>query len=188
MSDTQQKQYPEFSPETQILNLITNLGDDDGLVRQRARLQLEHFGMESIPALLDALQSQNVRIRWEVVKALGELRIPETSPALTEMLMDEDTGVRWAAMEGLIRMGRAALHSVLDTFIKNFDSIWMREGVRHILRVLNDRHKLNDREIILFEELEKQIIPGFESSWNSRQVWAAEEALEALDQDAVQAR
>ena len=178
----------DSSLETQIPRLITNLGDDNGLVRQRARLQLEHIGMESIPALLDALQSQNVHVRWEAVKALGELRISETSPALTEMLMDEDTGVRWAAMEGLIRMGRAALRPLLDTFIKNFDSLWMREGVRHILRVLNDRHKLNDREIILLEELKKQAIPGFESGWNSQQAWAAEKVLEVLDRDAIQAR
>ena len=90
--------------------------------------------------------------------------------------------------EALIRMERAVLRPLLGTFIKNFDSLWMREGGRHILRVLNDRHKLNDREIILLEELKKQAIPGFESGWNSQQAWAAEKVLEVLDRDAIQAR
>ena len=176
------------SLETQIPKLIANLGNEDSLVRQRARLQLEHIGLKSIPALLEALQSQNAHIRWEAVRTLGELRIPETAAPLTNMLMDEDTGVRWATMESLIRMERDSLRPLLDTFIKNFDSLWMREGVRHILRVFNDRHVLKDREIILFEELEKQVIPGFESGWTSRQVWAAEKALEVLDRDAIQSK
>jgi HEAT repeat protein len=176
------------SLKTHIAHLIADLGDDDGLIRQRARLQLEHIGSESTSALLEALQSQNAHARWEAVRALGELCIPETAAAITSLLMDEDTGVRWAAMESLIHMGRASLRPLLDAFIKNFDSPWMREGLRHILRVFNDRNLLRNREIILFEELEKQAIPGFDASWNSQQAWAAEKALEVLDQDAVQSR
>jgi hypothetical protein len=174
--------------KTQISHLITDLGNDNGLIRQRARLQLEHVGPESAPALLEALQSQNVHVRWEAVQALGELRIPETAAVITNLLMDEDTGVRWAAKESLIHMGRDALRPLLDSFIKNFDSPWMREGLRHILRAFNDRKLLRNRETILFEELEKQAIPGFDSGWNSQQAWAAEKALEVLDQDVIQSR
>ena len=176
------------SLKEQIPNLITDLDNENGLIRQRARLQLEHIGPESIPALLDALQSPSAQVRREAVRVLGELRTSEASPTLAEMLMDEDIGVRWAVMESLIRLGRDTLRPLLDTFIQNFDSIWMREGVRHILRVLNDRNQLKDREIILFEELNKQAIPGFEAGWNSQQAWAAERALEVLDQDAIQSR
>ena len=71
--------------ETQISHLITDLGDDNGLVRQRARLQLEHLGLESIPALLEALQSQNVHVRWEALRALGELHAPETAASIRPM-------------------------------------------------------------------------------------------------------
>jgi HEAT repeat protein len=172
----------------QLSTLISALGDDNGLVRQRARLQLEHLGQGSIPALLEALKSPNVHVRWEAVQALGEIRDPKTAIALVNMLMDEDTGVRWGAMESLSRMGRACLHPLLESFIKNFDSLWLREGVHHILHVLKDRNKLNDRENVLFEELDKQAIPGFESGWTSQQAWAAEKALEVLDQQAMQSR
>ena len=118
-------------------------------------------------------------------KPVGE---PATAPALTDMLMDEETSVRWAAMESLIRMGRVSLRPILEKFIKNFDSLWLREGVHHILRVLKDRHELSEREITLFERLDEKCIPGFEPSWNSQEAWAAEKALEALDKEAILSR
>jgi hypothetical protein len=129
-----------------------------------------------------------VQVRWEVVSTLGDIRDPETASALTEMLMDEDTGVRWAAMESLINMGRNALRPILEEFVKDFESQWLREGVHHILHVLKDRHELNEKEIELFEKLDEQCIPGFESGWNSAQAWAAEKALEALDKEAILSR
>ena len=174
--------------EQQIPDLIAELGDSDFLKRQRARLLLVHHTPESIPALLGALKSPNVQTRWEAVSALGDIRNPETAPALTEMLMEEDTGVRWAAMESLINMGRKALRPILEKFIKDFESLWLREGVHHILRVLKDRHELNEQEIALFKKLDEQCIPGFESSWTSEQAWAAEKALEALDKEAILSR
>jgi HEAT repeat protein len=174
--------------ELQIPDLIAELENDDYLKRQHARLILVHLEPKSIPALLDALKSPNAQIRWEAVRALGEIRNPETIPALTDMLMDEDTGVRWVAMEGLITMGRKTLRPILEKFVKDFDSLWLREGVHHILRVLKDRHELKDQEITLFEKLDQQYIPGFESNWTSEQAWAAEKALEALDREAILAR
>ena len=182
--------YPQTKSETegQIPDLIAKLGDSDFLTRQHARLLLVHHEPESIPALLNALENPKAQIRWEAVSALGEIHNPETAPALTEMLMDEDTSVRWAAMESLINMGRKALRPILEKFIKDFEALWLREGVHHILRVFKDRHELNDQEIALFEKLDKQCIPGFESGWTSEQAWAAEEALEALDKEAILSR
>ena len=174
--------------EGQIPDLITELGNSDFLKRQRARMYLAHHEPESIPALLDALKSSNSQIRWEAVKVLGDIHNPETAPALTEMLMDEDTGVRWAAMESLIELGRKALRPILEKFTKDFESLWLREGVHHILHVLKDRHELNNREIALFEKLDEQCVPGFESSWTSEQAWTAEKALEALDREAILSR
>jgi len=181
---------PQTKSETkgQFPDLIAGLGGSDSLERQHARLYLVQHEPESIPALLDALEDPRAQIRREAVSALGDIRNPETAPALTDMLMDEDTGVRWAAMESLIKMGRNALRPILEKFIKDFESLWLREGVHHILRVLKKHHELNDREIALFEKLDEQCIPGFESSWNSEQAWAAEKALEALDREAILSR
>lgn len=182
--------HPQSNQKTeqQIPDLISELGNSDFLQRQRARLLLVHHEPESIPALLSALKNPKAQIRLEAVSALGNIRNPETAPALTEMLMDEETGVRWAAMESLINIGRKALRPILEKFIKDFESLWLREGVHHILRVLKERHELTEREIALFEKLDEQCIPGFESSWNSKQAWTAEKALEALDREAILSR
>lgn len=174
-----------ITTESSISELIADLAEDRYLTRQRARLLLVHRAPESIPALLNALNSDNSNTRWEAVQALGEISDPETASALTEMLMDEDVGVRWAAMESLIRLGRDALRPLLEKFIKDFSSIWMREGTHHILHVLKDRYALNKYELELFEVLDKQAIPGIESSWTSEEAWAAEKALEVLDHQAI---
>lgn len=168
--------------EDQIRALIADLGDADQLKRQRARLLLVHNAERSLPALLAALKNQDVEIRKGAVQALGEIRASETAKDLTGMLEDEDTSVRWTAMESLIRLGRQSLRPLLESFVAHFDSTWLREGVHHILRVLKDRHELNEREITLFQELDKQAIPGIECDWTSEQAWAAEKALELLDQ------
>ncbi|MBN1668075.1 MAG: HEAT repeat domain-containing protein [Anaerolineales bacterium] len=166
--------------EGQIPALIVDLGDEDILARQRARLLLAHLGQKSVPALLEALVSENVHTRWEAVRTLGMIRDPETAPALATMLMDDDTGVRWSAMESLINLGRAALPALLEKFAKDFDSIWLRRGTHHILHVLKDRQELTEVEILFFEALDKENRSGFESGWTSEQAFAAEKALEAL--------
>lgn len=175
-------------PETKqkIPELIANLGDRDTFKRQHARLLLAQLEPESIPALLSALENPKAEIRQGAVNVLGDIRAIETAPALTDMLMDEETSVRWAAMEGLTRMGRDAIRPILEKFIKHFDSLWLREGVHHILRVFRERHELNGQEIALFERLDEQYIPGFEPTWNGQEAWAAEKALEVLDQERIQ--
>lgn len=174
--------------DASISELVKELGTSDFLTRQRARLLLVHHAPESISELEKALKSQNTHTRWEAVQALGDIRAAETAPVLANMLMDEDTSVRWAAMESLIRIGRASLHPLLERFVKDFSSIWMREGLHHILRVLKDRHELKPLEIALFEKLDEQVIPGFENGWTSEQAWAAERALEALDRERIFSR
>jgi HEAT repeat protein len=172
--------------EPQILDLIADLGSGNPLTRQRARLLLIHLGPESLPSLLEALKSKNIHTRWGAVHALAEFRSPENAPALVNMLFDADAGVRWAAMEGLIHLDRAGLKPLLERFIKDFDSTLLREGVHHILHVLKDRRELNAPELTLFFALDKHALPGFGSSRTDEAAWAAEKALEAIDQEKKQ--
>lgn len=167
----------------EIPDLVQNLGAEDPFARQHARLILVHLGSVSIPALLEALESANTYKRWEAARALGDMQGPQITLALSNMLMDQDFSVRWVAMEGLIQHGREALPPMLEVFTKNFDSVWMREGVRHVLHVLKDRHQLRELEIKLFDILSQQAVPGFEGGWTGEAAWAAEKALEALDRE-----
>ena len=167
--------------ESQIPELIAELGEDDPSKRQHARLLLIHLVPKSIPALLEALKSHNRYTRWEAVHAIGDLRMLEYAPSLVEMLTDEDPGVRWIAANSLLNFDRACLRPLLEKFIKDFSSVLLREGVRHILRALKERHQLKTLELALFDVLNKQAIPGFTWSWPSEAAWAAERALVALD-------
>jgi hypothetical protein len=171
-----------ITSEYELSTLLTDLGNENGLIRQQARLGLMHFGKKSIPVLLEALKSQNVHTRWEAVKALGDFRDPENAVALTSMLTDDDPGVRWVAMESLLQLGRACLRPVLESFVKNFNSSLLLEGVHHVLRVLEHRRLLNQRERILFKLLNKSVVPpGFGLS--SEAAWAAEKVLEEFDRE-----
>lgn len=170
-------------PENQLSELVANLGDKNGLVRQRARFMLVHLGKTSIPALLEALKSNNADVRTEAVKALGEFRDPQIAPALITMLIDHNTGVRWTAADSLIRLGRDGLRPLLEAYTQNFDSPWLREGLHHILHVLWDRGLLNEEETVLFKELDQHDFSGISTGWTGQTAWAAEKALEAYDRE-----
>lgn len=166
---------------TEISTLIAELGDENGLTRQRARLNLGYRGNESIPELLKAIHSPNTNTRLGAIKVLGELHATEAAQPLVPMLMDDDPDIRWSTMESLIRVGRVSMRPILEMFIRNFDSSVMREGVHHILHAFKDQYILNEYEITLFKELDKQRLAGFQMGWNSEAAWAAEKALEVLD-------
>jgi len=172
---------PEINLEKEISTLIDDLGDENGLVRQKARLNLAHLGKESVPELLKAIHSSNTNTRLGAIKVLGELHATEAAQPLVPMLMDDNPDIRWSTMESLIRIGHTSMRPILEMFVRNFDSTLMREGVHHILHVFKDQYMLNGYEITLFRELDKQRLAGFQTGWNSEAAWAAEKALEALD-------
>ena len=170
--------------EKNISDLIEKLGDRDVLIRQHARQSLMGLGELGVPALLDALDSENIHRRLEAVHALGNLRDPRIALVLSNKLMDEDYSIRWAAMDGLVNQGHdVSLRPMLEVFIKHFDSVWLREGVHHVLRMFKGTNQLNHHEIELFNLLDKKEISGLETSWTGQAAWAAEKVLEALDSE-----
>lgn len=62
-----------------------------------------------VPALLDDLQSDEVRIRFQVIESLGELgpHAKAAVPELRKALEDDDDGVRAAAKKALLKIGAA---------------------------------------------------------------------------------
>lgn len=160
----------------QIDSLIADLHNDDGLIRQRARLGLIDIGHEAVPALINVVQQDKGPARWEAIEALSRLSAPDAVPALIEALMDGDTGHRWAASNALITQDRAALKPLFEALIqgRTFGSAQFREVAHHILHVLRDRHRLLPKEIRVLEALE-----GVEPE--AKVPWAAEAALEQLE-------
>ena len=114
--------------------LTAMLSDKDGLVRQKARLQLVEMGEAAVPALARALQeAPSKNARWGAAKALGELLHPGAIPALLDALEDRDSDVAWLAAVALNKLGPKAWKPVLHRLIeRGVDSVAVRAGVHHI--------------------------------------------------------
>jgi HEAT repeat protein len=155
-----------------INSLIANLASEDGMLRVNARRSLVTIGGPSVPFLIQALANRNKWMRWEAAKALGQIGDPAATQALVIALEDRIFDVRWLAAEGLIAIGREALVPLLHALINHPDSLWLREGVHHVLHDLA-KGKLDEVLQPVLAALE-DIEPSVEVSF------AAERALDAL--------
>jgi HEAT repeat protein len=134
--------------------LIAKLRTHDGLVREQARKTLVAMGSKAVASLLPLLTDSNDQVRWEAAKALSEIGDPSAASALVVALEDESFGVRWLAADGLIAMGRDALPPLLEALEEDGDSLWLREGAHHVLRMLAAEHGLHDRVAPVLTALE----------------------------------
>jgi HEAT repeat protein len=119
-----------------IRKLVTALSSPDDLTRVKARRELVATGKPALPLLVEALRDPNYLVRWEAVKALGEIGDPETSPALVKALEDEEFEVRWLAAKGLVGMNVKGLKPLFEALIQRADSAFLREGAHHVLHDL----------------------------------------------------
>jgi hypothetical protein len=71
-----------------------------------------------IVAMLDADQEE---IRFEAVRAAGELGISESKPRLLELLDDEDGLIRTAAVWSLSQIGGEGLQNVFDNLLNDIE-------------------------------------------------------------------
>lgn len=120
--------------DEQIRSLIQALSSDSPMKRVHAANSLEQFGKATIPFLSQALTDPRDTVRWEAAKVLTRMHEPIAAPALVRALEDESTGVRWQAAEGLIALGKEGLVPLLQTLIRQSDSVRLRQGAHHVLR------------------------------------------------------
>ena len=144
--------------------IIEQLSSSDAYKRHQARLALESLGESGLEALKAHIEDRNWHVRWEVVKALGEMGEVQTASILALALRDEETSVRWAAMDSLIQLGRESIRPMLELLTTEFSSVRVREGVHHVLHALNNQHLLNGPEIEVFHALEGAA-PGIQAAW-----------------------
>jgi HEAT repeat protein len=161
------------SSEENIQKWINNLGSLIGSERLKARLSLIKAGTNAVPALIKTLSNGNQHARWEAARALTITKDPSAAPALVNALEDEDHDVRWAAMKALIMLDRAGLDVLLQALMRDFDSVWLREGAHHILNVLKKKRQLRQPSLLVLQAL-NGIGPEFTVGK------AAEEAWESL--------
>lgn len=159
-----------------IRALITQLGDDHGWVREKARLSLVATGKPAIAPLINCLNAKNERVRWEAAKALGSIASPSASTALVKALEDKDFDVRWLAAEALITLGVKGVVPLLDALIERSNKFLLREGAHHVLKYV-----IRGRAGKLTDALEP-VVTALESLAPRVEVpIAAEAALEKLN-------
>lgn len=124
--------------------LIKDLSNTDGIIRQKARYELVKIGNPALDSLLELQGAEKHQARWEAVKAISEIGTSGAIPILINALEDEEFDVRWLAAEGLIEMGHATVYPLLKAFISNDESIHMKVGVHHVLKGLEVREQYND--------------------------------------------
>jgi HEAT repeat protein len=153
-------------------SLVADLDSRDGQVRVRARKSLVAIGGRAVKPLVKALASKKEWVRWEAAKALGQIGDPAAVQALIKALEDKMFDVRWLAAEGLISIGRVVLVPLLQVLMDHPDSLWLQEGVHHVLHDLNKGDLTEILRPVIFA------LEGFEPSVEAP--LAAEIALEAL--------
>jgi len=148
-----QADHKESVTEDQLRQWIADLGNKNGLTRRQAREALQRAGKVATPYLIKLFESDDAIIRWEATKALIHIADPKAAPALVKTLMDESFEVQWLAAEALIELGREALEPLLEGLMHNYGSVYMRQGVHHVLHDLERRHLLGPPSIRVLEEL-----------------------------------
>jgi HEAT repeat protein len=151
---------------------IDDLGSLKESERLKARSSLIREGANAVSPLIHELSNSNSRARWESAKALAAIKDPSAAPALVHTLTDEDHDVRWAAMQALIVFDRAGLEPLLQALMRDFDSVWLREGAHHILNVLKKRRELRQPSLHVLRALEGvepevTVARAAEAAWES---------------------
>ena len=97
--------------EIEDLKQVSRKFSDDSQVHQNAIESLVDLGKPAVPALIQALQDQDVRRR--VALALGKIGSVDAVPALIQALQDKDINVRASATRALKEIGTlGALNAV----------------------------------------------------------------------------
>jgi len=126
-----------------ITSLTSALSGEEAPVRERARKELVRYGRDAVDHLRHLLKLPESRVRWEAVKALGEIKGERAVDALVLSLSDEKRDIRWLAAQGLIACGDTALVPLLEELLAHVDSVWVREGAGQVLRGLVDNPHYN---------------------------------------------
>jgi HEAT repeat protein len=86
---------------------------DDALVEPAAQMMLSIKGRAAGQALLSALDTARGPARITIVKALGELEVPEAHDRLVAFTRDDDPAMRRSALAGLAAMADARSYKTL---------------------------------------------------------------------------
>jgi HEAT repeat protein len=119
-----------------INNLIIQLSDKNGQMREKARLALVDIGKEATAPLTSLLTAKDQQTRWEAAKALGAIADPSAVPSLIASLEDKVFDVRWLAGEALVKIGPECLAALFKALQERTKESFLLEGARHVIKYI----------------------------------------------------
>ena len=130
--------------ENNIEELLKKFYSKNGIERKIARYELVKIGKPAVEYLGKLLEAPKEYIRWEAIKTLSQINDPGSIPILITALENEDFDIRWMAAEGLIGIGKKSIRPLLEAVISGKESIFLLEGVHHVLKELQFKNFFND--------------------------------------------
>ena len=130
--------------ENKIEKLIKKFYSKDGIERKTARYELVKIGKPAVKNLFSLLEAPKEYTRWEAIKTLSQIADPEAIPVLIKALENEDFDIRWMAAEALINIGKESIKPLLEAVVSGKESIFLLEGVHHILKEFQFKNIFND--------------------------------------------
>lgn len=137
---------PISSIRIQAAKALGRIGDASAVPALLAALQGadEQFGSQisaacvqighaAVPALLERCNSSSAWIRWQCIRALGEICGSRALSALIEALRDTDHAVAWVAAKGVVKYGKQALSPLLHLLMTTDTSRWLIETASYVL-------------------------------------------------------
>lgn len=105
--------------------LVARLGSGNGELQDALQVSFAHLGDKAVPALVEALRSDDPRVRADAADVLGRVGSPDadgTAADLAALLHDPDVDVRLAAVSALGQLDREKAGLFLRDAVANDDA------------------------------------------------------------------
>ncbi|HLZ56900.1 MAG TPA: HEAT repeat domain-containing protein [Ktedonosporobacter sp.] len=122
--------------EPAVQALLGALRGADEQLGSRIFSAFVQIGNEAVPALLQQSSSTVPWVRWQSIRALGEICDNRALPTLVSALRDKDHSVAWVSARNLARFGKRAVEPLLRLLITTETSPWLVETASYVLREL----------------------------------------------------
>jgi hypothetical protein len=130
-------------PDNLVKLIKESLDTDDYSKKLSARTTLVQMGKKIIPQIHKLLSTDNDLLRLEIAKITELVADRRSIPALINLLDDPVFDIRWIAAEGLIKIGRRSICTLLKSVRDGRSSLFFNRGAHHILLCLVDKEERN---------------------------------------------
>jgi HEAT repeat protein len=130
-----------------VNSLIELLGDSDALVSFKAAKALEEAGPIAVDALIKALESKDVTVREEVIRAMSGIRDERVVEPLIRALDDQSAEVRICAAQALVRTRDSRALKPLIKALADVD-VNVRRGVAQALGERGDPQAIRNLMVV----------------------------------------